>query len=93
MCKKRIRILLFTTMLTLITISSISSKVESHSISRAQAKTLDYTVQKGDTVSQIAEKYKPKYKKLDKYIVEIQVLSNVHEHIEPGQKLLIPIEK
>lgn len=55
--------------------------------------TRAYTVKTGDTLSEIAEKYKPKDMKLSNYIEEIKYKNNIGNDIIQGKKLIIPIEK
>lgn len=53
---------------------------------------VEYIVKKGDSVSSIAENFKPEYFKTSNFVVRIQVKNNVNECIYPGQKLIIPVE-
>ncbi|MDT8718288.1 LysM peptidoglycan-binding domain-containing protein [Clostridium sp. 19966] len=48
-----------------------------------------YTVKKGDTLSEIAQKYKGN-EKLTNMINEIKYLNNINDEIYPGEELEIP---
>lgn len=50
-----------------------------------------YTVQAGDTVSNIADKHKPAWITANNYTVLVQVANKINEHIEPGEQILIPL--
>ena len=49
-----------------------------------------YEVKLGDTLSEIAERFKPENMKLSNYIVEIQYVNSIGLDIMPGEKILIP---
>ncbi len=55
--------------------------------------TFEYTVKAGDTISSIAENYKPKDEKTNSFIIKIQLLNNKDEVVYPGDQLLIPVEE
>jgi len=50
-----------------------------------------YEVKLGDTLSEIAERFKPENMKLSNYIVEIQYANSIGYDIMPGEKILIPM--
>lgn len=52
-----------------------------------------YEIQPGDTLSEIAEKFKPEHMKLSNYIVEIQFVNGISREINAGNQLLIPVEE
>ena len=52
-----------------------------------------YEVKLGDTLSEIAERFKPEHMKLSNYIVEIQFINGIGREIRAGDKLLIPVEQ
>ena len=56
-------------------------------------KCYTYEVKLGDTLSEIAERFKPEYMKLSNYIAEIQFTNGIGTEISEGDKLLIPVEK
>jgi cell division protein YceG involved in septum cleavage len=56
-----------------------------------QINYISYTVKSGDTIYNIAKDHKPEGKKLNNYIVEIQVKNNINEVIKPGDRILIPV--
>lgn len=59
----------------------------------SNSKVVYYTVQKGDCISSIAEKYKPKEQRLSNMILRIKVVNNVEEIIYPGQVLKIHLNE
>ena len=52
-----------------------------------------YDIKFGDTLSEIAKRYKPEYMKLSNYIVEIQFINYISIEISVGDRLLIPVEE
>ena len=52
-----------------------------------------YTIQEGDCMWTIADKYKPEGKTTKNFLAQIQFLNNVNETIYPGQELSIPKEE
>ena len=52
-----------------------------------------YIIQSGDTLSEIAESYRPEHMKLSNYIVEIQCANSINIDIAAGEKILIPVEE
>lgn len=52
-----------------------------------------YEVKYGDTLSEIAERFKPEHMKLSSFIAEIQFVNSISREINAGENLLIPVEK
>ena len=52
-----------------------------------------YEIKSGDTLSEIAERFKPEHMKLSNYIAEIKFANGIGGDISAGNKLLIPVEK
>lgn len=88
-CKRLVIITAVIIGLTIVCSSMVSSSTKEYGIKS----TFEYTVKADDTLSSIAEKYKPKDEKISIFTVKLQLLNDNIKVIQPGDKLVIPVEE
>ena len=74
-------------------VATCSSVVYSSTESYKIKSTIEYTVQPGDTISSLTERYRPKDEKASTFSIKLQLLNENNKDIKPGDRVLIPVEE
>lgn len=80
--------------IVIIGLAIFCSSIVYSSTKRFEIKSVvEYTVQDGETITDIAERFKPAGEETNIFLLKMQLLNSKNDGIYPKDKLLIPVEE